>query len=82
MLSFATAATVVTVLSFCYEMVSIVLQACTSLEVDVISLDLAKRLPFKLKPGPLQAALKRGLHFEVLHLTHDHFHNSAILGPN
>ena len=41
------------------------MQACTSLEVDIISLDLAKRLPFKLKPGPLQAALKRGVHFEV-----------------
>ena len=82
MLSFATAATVVTMLSFCDEMVPTVLQACTSLEVDVISLDLAKRLPFKLKPGPLQAALNRGLHFEVLHLTDDHFHNSAISSHN
>lgn len=46
--------------------VGCILQACTSLEVDIISLDLAKRLPFRLKPGPLQAAVKRGLHFEVL----------------
>ena len=68
-------------LSICYEMVPAVVQACTSLEVDVISLDLAKRLPFKLKPGPLQAALKRGLHLEVHHLTHEH-HNSAVLTPN
>lgn len=42
-----------------------VLQACTSLEVDIITFDLAKRLPFRLKPGPLQTALKRGLFFEV-----------------
>lgn len=44
---------------------AVLLQACTSLDVDMISLDLAKRLPFKLKPGPLQAALKRGVFFEV-----------------
>ena len=42
-----------------------VLQACTSLEVDIIAFDLAKRLPFRLKPGPLQSALRRGLFFEV-----------------
>lgn len=41
------------------------LQACTSLEVDIITFDLAKRLPFRLKPGPLQSALQRGLFLEV-----------------
>lgn len=40
-------------------------QACASLEVDMITFDLSKRLPFRFKPGPLQAALKRGLHFEI-----------------
>ncbi|KAL3147192.1 hypothetical protein ABBQ32_002693 [Trebouxia sp. C0010 RCD-2024] len=40
-------------------------QACTSLEVDIIAFDLAKRLPFRFKPGPLQLALKRGLFFEI-----------------
>ena len=36
----------------------------------MITFDLSKRLPFRFKPGPLQAALKRGLHFEVWHLPH------------
>lgn len=40
-------------------------QACTSLPVDLICLDLGKRLPFRLKPPLLQAALARGVHFEV-----------------
>lgn len=40
-------------------------QACTSLPVDLISLDLAKRLSFHLKPQMVQAALDRGVHFEV-----------------
>lgn len=42
-------------------------QACTSLEVDIITFDLAKRLPFRLKSGPLQAAIKRGIFFEILY---------------
>jgi len=33
--------------------------------VDLICLDLAKRLPFYLKPPLVQAALARGVHFEV-----------------
>ena len=41
------------------------MQACTSLDVDIISLDLARKLPFKLAPSALQAAVKRGIHFEV-----------------
>lgn len=41
------------------------LQACASLPVDLISLDLAKRLPFRFKPQMVQAALARGVHFEV-----------------
>jgi ribonuclease P/MRP protein subunit RPP1 len=41
------------------------MQACMSLPVDLICLDLTKRLPFRLKPPLLQAALARGVHFEV-----------------
>jgi len=36
--------------------------------VDIVTFDLSNRLPFRFKPGPLQAALKRGVHFEVWHL--------------
>lgn len=43
----------------------VMLQACTSLEVDIITFDLSKRLPFRLKPGPMQSALQRGIFFEV-----------------
>eukprot|EP00891_Asterochloris_glomerata_P008566 jgi/Astpho2/8566/Aster-05600 len=45
---------------------TVLLQACTSLDVDIISLDLARKLPFKLAPSALQAAVERGIHFEVL----------------
>lgn len=41
------------------------MQACTSLDVDIISLDLARKLPFKLAPSALQAAVERGIYFEV-----------------
>ncbi len=40
-------------------------QACTTLVVDMITFDMARRLPFRLRPGPLQAAVKRGLHLEL-----------------
>ncbi len=40
-------------------------QACTSLEVDIISLDLTQRLGMKLKAAAVKAAMKRGIHFEV-----------------
>ena len=39
--------------------------ACGSLEVDLISLDLSRRLPYRFKPSMVKAALARGLHFEV-----------------
>lgn len=41
------------------------MQACMSLDVDIISLDLATRLPFKLRGPAVQAAVNRGVHFEV-----------------
>lgn len=40
--------------------------ACTSMEVDVVSLDLAHRLPYRLRPALIKAALTRGVFFEVL----------------
>jgi hypothetical protein len=39
--------------------------ACASLPVDIIALDLSKRMPFKFKSAPLQVAIARGVHFEV-----------------
>ncbi|KAI5079925.1 hypothetical protein GOP47_0005404 [Adiantum capillus-veneris] len=40
-------------------------QACTHLEVDLITLDFLHRLPIRLKPSSVQAALERGVFFEV-----------------
>jgi ribonuclease P/MRP protein subunit RPP1 len=39
--------------------------ACTTLEVDVISLDLSAKLPFPLKHTTLQAAAQRGVRLEL-----------------
>jgi ribonuclease P/MRP protein subunit RPP1 len=40
-------------------------QACTSLDCDLICLNLSARLPFKLRPNLIKAAVQRGLHFVV-----------------
>ncbi|GFR44572.1 hypothetical protein Agub_g5847, partial [Astrephomene gubernaculifera] len=40
-------------------------QAATSLEVDVVSLELSQRLPLKLRPPTIKAALRRGIYFEI-----------------
>ena len=40
-------------------------QVCSSLNVDIITFDLSKRLPFRLKPATLQEAVKRGIHLEI-----------------
>ena len=40
-------------------------QACTALDVDVIAFDLARRLPFRLRPAALAAAVKRGVALEL-----------------
>ena len=40
-------------------------QACTSLDVDLITFDLARRLPFRLRPAALAAAVKRGMALEL-----------------
>ena len=40
-------------------------QACMSLRVDLITFNFTRRLPFRLKPTLLHAAIDRGVHFEV-----------------
>ena len=40
-------------------------QACRTLDVDLIVLDLSRPLPFKLTIRSLQTAVKRGIHFEL-----------------
>ncbi|KAL2629615.1 hypothetical protein R1flu_014301 [Riccia fluitans] len=39
--------------------------ACSQLEVDVISLDFTQRLPIRLKPPLVKAAVERGIYFEI-----------------
>jgi ribonuclease P/MRP protein subunit RPP1 len=40
-------------------------QACTSLDVDVISIDFTQRLPYHLKLALVQQAVERGVYFEI-----------------
>jgi len=40
-------------------------QACKTLEIDIISLDMTDRLPFFLKFPTVNAAIERGVHFEI-----------------
>ena len=40
-------------------------QACQTLEIDVISLNMMERLPFFLKFPTMNAAIERGVHFEI-----------------
>jgi ribonuclease P/MRP protein subunit RPP1 len=39
--------------------------ACSTLDIDIISIDLATRLPFALKPGLIRQATSRGVAFEL-----------------
>lgn len=41
------------------------MQACASLPVDIISLDLSHRLPYRLRPKVLAPAVQRGVMFEI-----------------
>ncbi|KAK9370656.1 RNase P subunit p30-domain-containing protein [Lipomyces kononenkoae] len=43
----------------------LLLAACTSLDIDLISLDLSQRLPFYLRHRTLGAAVARGIKFEI-----------------
>lgn len=40
-------------------------QACTSMDVDVISIDFTQRLPYHLKLALVQQAVERGVFFEI-----------------
>eukprot|EP00053_Salpingoeca_punica_P007315 m.67107 g.67107 ORF g.67107 m.67107 type:complete len:345 (+) comp14092_c0_seq1:27-1061(+) len=40
-------------------------QVCSSLDVDIITLDLSKRLPYFLKMPPIGQAVERGIFFEI-----------------
>ena len=40
-------------------------QACSSRDVDIISLELSQKLPFRLKAQTLRPALEQGVFFEV-----------------
>ena len=42
-------------------------QACKTLDVDIISLDMTERLPFYLKFPTVNAANERGIHFEIVY---------------
>ncbi|XP_022782813.1 ribonuclease P protein subunit p30-like [Stylophora pistillata] len=44
-------------------------QACKTLEIDIISLDLTRRLPFHLRFPAIHAAVERGVHFEIIYST-------------
>ena len=42
-------------------------QACKTLELDIISLNMTDRLPFFLKFPTVNAAIERGIHFEIVY---------------
>jgi len=55
-----------------YDIVAVVpkteamlLKCCQSTEIDIISLDLTKRIPFPLKQAVLSQAMDHGIYFEV-----------------
>jgi ribonuclease P/MRP protein subunit RPP1 len=41
--------------------------ACNSLDIDIISLDLSKRLSYRFRPDLIKTALQRGVYFEILY---------------
>ncbi|KAK4351493.1 hypothetical protein RND71_030806 [Anisodus tanguticus] len=40
-------------------------QACQVSEVDIIAIDFSDKLPFRLKPSMVKAAIQRGVYFEI-----------------
>ncbi|XP_011657242.1 protein GAMETOPHYTE DEFECTIVE 1 isoform X2 [Cucumis sativus] len=42
-------------------------QACEKLEIDIIAIDFAEKLPFRLKQGSIISAIKRGVYFEIMY---------------
>jgi len=39
--------------------------ACTTLEIDIITLDMTSKLPFPIRPGYIKVAIERGVGFEL-----------------
>ncbi|XP_072014312.1 ribonuclease P protein subunit p30-like [Amphiura filiformis] len=39
--------------------------ACTALEIDIISVNMAEKVPFYFKTHPVKCALERGVYFEI-----------------
>ncbi|XP_022986840.1 uncharacterized protein LOC111484461 [Cucurbita maxima] len=42
-------------------------QACEKLEIDIIAIDFAEKLPFSLKQGTIKSAIQRGVYFEIMY---------------
>ncbi|KAG7035438.1 Ribonuclease P protein subunit p30, partial [Cucurbita argyrosperma subsp. argyrosperma] len=42
-------------------------QACEKLEIDIIAIDFAEKLPFRLKQGHIKSAIQRGVYFEIMY---------------
>ncbi|XP_022146309.1 uncharacterized protein LOC111015544 isoform X2 [Momordica charantia] len=42
-------------------------QACEKLEIDIIAIDFAEKLPFRLKQGLIKSAIQRGVYFELMY---------------
>lgn len=40
--------------------------ACTSMPIDIITIDLTKRLSYRMKPDTIKTAIQRGICFEIL----------------
>lgn len=40
-------------------------QACSNLDIDIITIDVTQRLPFHIKRASIHKALERGIHFEI-----------------
>ncbi|CAK9314467.1 unnamed protein product [Citrullus colocynthis] len=41
--------------------------ACEKLEIDIIAIDFAEKLPFRLKQGSIKSAIQRGVYFEIMY---------------
>mmetsp|Transcript_61 Transcript_61/g.142 ORF Transcript_61/g.142 Transcript_61/m.142 type:complete len:288 (-) Transcript_61:84-947(-) len=42
-------------------------KVCAAVDCDIVSIDLAQPLPFRIQPAHVQSALKRGLVFEIVY---------------
>ncbi|KAI9767845.1 MAG: hypothetical protein M1839_004325 [Geoglossum umbratile] len=75
-------------LSAAYDLLSVrpttekaLLQACTTLDIDIISLDLSVRHPYHFKFKPLATAVARGVRFEICYAP-SVVHSDAMMRRN